>query len=63
MKEGLIQAIYVVNAERSLADVAYDEPIRSIYKMAASNIICMLLDEVQIQCGDDSVIELKSKYL
>jgi len=63
MKEGLIQALYIANAERSIAEVAYDEPVRSIYKLAASNLVCMLLDEIQIQYGDEVVIELKAKYL
>jgi len=61
-KEGLIKAIYVAQGERGLADLAYSPEVAGIYKMAASNLLCMLVDEI-CMCGDETLIELQAKYL
>ena len=63
-KEGLIHAIYTAQAERDMADVMFaDEKLQRVYKAAAANLIVMLIDEIVIQCGEDNLIELQTKYL
>jgi len=59
LRDGLTSAIRVAATERDLADCIFeDEQTVQIYRMAAANIISLLIDEVAIQLGDTEKLEL-----
>jgi hypothetical protein len=53
-KMGLMNAIGVARREADLADLIWpdDKRAQTIYRVACMNMVCMLEDEIEIQCGD-----------